>query len=345
MAKATATEPAPPNSLAYKHFSEFLDAINDPHHNDAEKSNKIYSDYADTPTRRRKLILSNKNKTLDSLSTLSQGGTNSILHDKSGSVLDAKLVAFVVDLLCEQSCTGTATNRHHQHQDGMEQTDHTYGDSHVHGHGHDHGNEPMERLDSLLDLFNVHKDDSNGSQRLWRNKMELAFMLPDKITEETLCQLPSLFLSKMNHSEMNQEKHQKKRRKYPISSYNPFRVNVQKIFAMLGYLLTHLLVHEVEGVVTFSLLKDHLMEQIVKNGLVGSSLHSLDYDAFMVGFAAFFLDLMEVSTGTMENILDSEDKDNELETDGISRDCIVRDDLTVEGLDVAAVVDCLSGNT
>jgi hypothetical protein len=316
------TAPENSDSLAYKQFAEFLDAINNPHLNEAGTSNKIYSDYADTPTRRRKLILSNKNKTLDSLSKLSKGGTTSILHDTSGSVLDAKFVAFIVDLLCEQN--GSSDH----HQDGREQSG---------GHGGD-VYQPMERLDSLLNLMNVQKN-SNGSERLWRNKMELAFMLPEKVTEETLCQLPSLFLSKMNSS-VNRLEHQAKRKKYPTSN-NLFRV--KKIYAILGYLITHLLVHEVEGVVKFSLLKDYLTEQIVKNGLVGTHLHSLNHDAFMVGFTAFFLDIMEESTSVMEDILDLED--NELETNGIARDCIVRDDLTVEGLDTAAIIDCLSANS
>jgi len=103
-------------------------------------------------------------------------------------------------------------------------------------------------------------------------------------------------------------------------------------------------VHEAEGVVQFSLLKEHLTEQIIKSGLVETRLHSLDYDAFMAGFVACCLDLMEVSTCLIENLLD--ENDNELDTDGgHSRECIVKEDLTVEGLDVCAIIDCFSGNT
>jgi len=322
MATETFTPPLPSTnkSLAYKHFTEFLSALDSAHTQIAvSPTNQIYSAFADTPTRRRNLILSKRNEALDRLSKLSKGGVTSILHDESGVALDAKFVAFVVDLLCEQSVSPNGRD----------------------GDGQNY--EPVERLDCIIHLFSNVSEDSSGLQHLWKKKMELALILPEEFTDEHLCQLPSMILQNINKSHGNTSQNVAKRRKVHASSSSN-RTKVQKIYATLGYLVTHLLVHEAEGVVQFSLLKGHLKEQIIKSGLVETRLHSLDYDAFMAGFVACCLDLMEVSTSLIENVLD--ENENELDTDGgHARDCIVRGDLTVEGLDVGAIIDCLSGNT
>ena len=320
MSTETFTTPLPSTneSLAYKHFTEFLNALDSAHTQiSVSPMNQIYSAFVDTPTRRRNLILSKRNEALDRLSKLSKGGATSILHDETGVALDAKFVAFVVDLLCEQISGSNGRD----------------------GDGQNY--EPVERLDCIIHLFSNVSEDSSGLQHLWKKKMELALILPEEFTYEHLCQLPSMILQNMNKTHGHTNQIVAKRRKVHASSN---RTKVQKMHATLGYLVTHLLVHEAEGVVQFSLLKEHLTEQIIKSGLVETRLHSLDYDAFMAGFVACCLDLMEVSTCLIENLLD--ENDNELDTDGgHSRECIVKEDLTVEGLDVCAIIDCFSGNT
>lgn len=309
------------------YFQQFLDEI-DPSssENINQSTNEVFSQFADTPTRRRNVILSKRKVAVKSLSSFMQG-TSAIKHVVEGQhnpVLDAKFASFLVDVACESASRphGSPSTPTRYSSDSSSEID-----------------EPIDRLENIIESLNVLKSDPfqiDDNGQTWMKRLDIATLLPTQINKQTLPHLPSIILQKiiMQGQETMQRKKRARFHKSNSQSFEQKRVMIQKTNMILGYILTYYFLTEVPGEVHFPSFISYLSELVLNTGFVEKSMHSNDYSAFFAGLVTCLLDCMSLSIVAREQHADDV-------SDGI---CLVMQGLSVAELNVTNFLDCFDIN-
>ena len=235
---------------------------------------------------------------------------------------DSKFVSFLVEVLSERTCSdGGGGGGADGDGDGGEMDD------------------PAERIGNMLELVDGlflnsrEEDDRNHGHRpsLWNEYgFDIAALVPLNMDLEQFCQLPSTLLQE----ESNCENTQPTKRRKTASTTATITLQIKRTYAILGYMITHFIIQEHSGIIQFAPLQEYIFQKGKESGFISQRMtHSVEYDAFHVGFVSYLLDCMIASTDL-----------NEDSNQGEGRDCWVRDDLVIEGLDVGCLVECLFQN-
>jgi hypothetical protein len=313
----TETLSSSPDLIAYHHFVEFLNDIKEYENSGASSLNSVYSDYADTPTRKRNRILQKRNETLEKLETSSVEATAfSLRKDQScGHLLNIKFVGLLVQLLCDEAC--------------------------VDGRTQQKGNGSLnERFDVMLQIFLNAIQSVLPLETCWRQDLKISLNCPRELSVVELCRLPSAILDNLELHRQQGGQHSKKRFKSDgLSNYTSYKHSLLQTHAILGYLVTFFIAHDLKGIVPLHSLQRHVQELVVSCGLVEDRLYSMEYDAVISGSVAYLLDCMDVSSMTME-------EGYEVNNDESAQDktCIIGDELIVEDVQVGMIVDLLTNN-
>lgn len=308
-------------------FQQFLDGI-DPSssENINQSTNQVFSEFADTPTRRRNVILSKKKAAVKSLSSFTQG-TSAIKHvveDQHNPVLDAKFASFLVDVACESVSGphGSPSTPTRYSSEPSSEID-----------------EPIDRIENIIESLNVLKTNPfqlDDDEQTWMKRLDIVTLLPTHINKQTLPHLPSIILQKiiMQGQATMQRKKRARFHKSNSQSFEQKRVMIQKTNMILGYILTYYFLTELPGEVHFPSFISYLSELVLKTGFVEKSIHSNDYSAFFAGLVTCLLDCMSLSIVAREQHADDA-------SDGI---CLVMQGLSVAELNVKNFLDCFDIN-
>jgi len=341
MASITASSSSD-SMIAYHQFLDFLNDIKEYENTGGGTSlNSVYSEYADTPTRKRNRILQKKNETLEKLDqSFRQAVASSSTRwkDQCVALSNIKFVGLLVHFLCEDT-TSWINGSVSQPQQREEK-----------------GSSLHERCDEMLQIFlnaigqeTLFETSSSSSSSTttattntsWRDDLNLQLFCPHELTIMELCSLPSLIFDNLEHFRQQNGEYAKKRKKSDaMLSDTGYKHSLLQAYAILGYLITYFIVHDLKGVVVpLQSLQKYIQEQVVSCGLVEDRMYSLEYDAVMTGSIAYLLDCLDVSTIAME---EAEARNvNEYIKDKM---CMVGDQWIMEDVQVGMIVDCLLRN-
>lgn len=316
----TANVSSPSDSIAYHHFTSFLNDIKEYESTGGSSLNPVYSDYADTPTRKRNRILQKRNETLEKLEKLSMHAVSSSWRRKEqcGSLLNIKFVGLLVHFLCDEAWIDGTESRQSQ--------------------GDEKQSLISERFDEMLQMFMKAMREEMPLETSWKDDLNVSIVCPQELTVVDLCRLPSLILDNLELGRRQKSgQHSKKKMKFDmLSDTGGCKHSLLKTYAILGYLVTCMMAHDLKGVVTLQSLQRHIHEQVVTGGLVEDRMYSMEYDAVMSGSIAYFLDCMDVSSMAMEEVHDVNDNAKD-------KICVIGDELMMEDVQVGMIVDGLLG--
>ena len=374
-ATATATDTATPSSLAMQSLVSFLEAYDT---NPATRTHTssatgtvtvtgsgIYDQFANTPTRKRNHIINQRTQTIAALDKIA-----STSADKK-QAHDAKFVSLLVELISEGGTgTGTGTSTLRPNSTELDRLEEQEGIDSNNDHDHDNDNDdPIERLDGIRHILSMLATSSflETSTFMHANgKDDLKSILAD-MTLEQLCHLPSTLLQREQELSRNDNQiqmhafastpHTKRRRmnsyknKSKSASSSTQIINhasLKRVYAILGYIITHVLLQETCGVIQFQAFGEYILEKIIVSRFVAKSMHSIEHAAFQSGFISYMLDCMIQSTDVWDGdggfdvaAASAEFCHNHEQGDDAVRNCWIRNDLWIEGLHVEAVVNFL----